>query len=456
MAKITISEKDISKIPSNEVGNDVVYVPGYAVTGPANTPTLCRTLSEFQKIFGINPYLFEKTETYNDVFAPYTGNSGANNVSNNYLTRLSTGDYNFCLKNSVETSYVYAVELLSKGMPIIFERVVDDSLLKAHADLVDSTGNKILRVVAKYPGRYGQSISYILEKDSANYKLTITQDSSFKNSNENDVIYLSKPSTEPYTISLDPYSSNYFENVNYGMVDIIKGENFNQNSTLVESSKTEDGLIVETYLTNTFSDTVDFSLNTFYGKLESSVYSKLEDKNEYAIKYLTSGGYPNYFESSKLNTGKESISKTMAQVATKRSDCIAILDYIKNDNDVNLTNLKTSIQLDIDNSNVQTKDFNFEQIYKYAVMFAPYGKYKSNVLGGTYILPASFAYLNTLAESLKTNPSWYAVAGITRGIVSNLEELVPNMTGAMADDLQPSTGVCINPILNIKPYGYTI
>lgn len=453
MAKITISEKDISKIPSNEVGNDVVYIPGYAVTGPANTPTLCRTLSEFQKIFGINPYLFEKTETYNDVFAPYTGGS----TSDNYLTRLSTGDYNFCLENSVETSYVYAVELLNKGMPIIFERVVDDSLLKAYADLVDSTGNEILKVVAKYPGRYGKSINYTLEEDSGAYKLTITQDISFKNRTENDVIYLSKPLTESYIISLDPYSNNYFENVNYSMVDIIKGENFNQDSILVESSKTADGLIVETYLTNAFLATAaDFSLNTFYVKLESSVYNKLEDKNEYAIKYLTSGGYPNYFESSKLNTGKESISKTMAQVAAKRSDCIAILDYIKNDNDVNLTNLKTSIQLDIDNSSVQTKDFNFEQIYKYAAMFAPYGKYKSSVLGGIYILPASFAYLNTLAESLKTNPSWYAVAGITRGIVSNLEELVPNMTGAMADDLQPSTGVCINPILNIKPYGYTI
>ena len=453
MAKITISEKDISKIPSNEVGNDVVYIPGYAVTGPANTPTLCRTLSEFQKIFGINPYLFEKTETYNDVFAPNTSGS----ASDNYLTRLSTGDYNFCLENSVESSYVYAVELLNKGMPIIFERVVDDSLLKAYADLVDSTGNKILKVVAKYPGRYGKSINYTLEEDSGAYKLTITQDISFKNRTENDVIYLSKPLTESYTISLDPYSNNYFENVNYSMVDIIKGENFNQDSTLVESSKTGNNVIVETYLTNVFlNTTADFSLNTFYDKLKSSVYNKLEDKNEYAVKYLTSGGYPNYFESSKLNTGKESISKIMAQVATKRSDCIAVLDYIKNANDVSLTDLKTFIQRDIDNSSIQTKDFNFEQIYKYAVMFAPYGKYKSDVLGGTYILPASFAYLNTLAESLKTNPSWYAVAGITRGIVSNLEELVPNMTGAMADDLQPSTGVCINPILNIKPYGYTI
>ena len=46
MPKITILEKDLTTAGASELLSNIVYVPGYAITGPENTPTLCRTLDE--------------------------------------------------------------------------------------------------------------------------------------------------------------------------------------------------------------------------------------------------------------------------------------------------------------------------------------------------------------------------------------------------------------------------
>ena len=67
MDRITIFERDISNIPAEDIGTNIVYVPGYAVMGPVNTPTLCRNLSEFQNIFGITPFCFENEQKFEDI-----------------------------------------------------------------------------------------------------------------------------------------------------------------------------------------------------------------------------------------------------------------------------------------------------------------------------------------------------------------------------------------------------
>ena len=80
------------------------------------------------------------------------------------------------------------------------------------------------------------------------------------------------------------------------------------------------------------------------------------------------------------------------------------------------------------------------------------------------ILPGSFAYLISLAKSIKTNPNWLSISGVSRGLVPNLQSLHVDslLTNAIADYYQPestdSSGnrVCINAITRISNYGYCI
>ena len=71
-------------------------------------------------------------------------------------------------------------------------------------------------------------------------------------------------------------------------------------------------------------------------------------------------------------------------------------------------------------------------------------------------MPASFAYISALANSIKSNPNWYAVAGVTRGVVPGLKSLQTIITGAQSEKLQETTGISINPIMNVPSYGYCI
>ena len=55
-----------------------------------------------------------------------------------------------------------------------------------------------------------------------------------------------------------------------------------------------------------------------------------------------------------------------------------------------------------------------------------------------------------------TFPIMFAVAGTTRGLLSGFKRPCQIITGAVGEKFQQESGVSINPILNIKPYGYCI
>jgi len=99
-------------------------------------------------------------------------------------------------------------------------------------------------------------------------------------------------------------------------------------------------------------------------------------------------------------------------------------------------------------------------------MFTPWCNY-----GMTYTsknidvdLPASFAYLSCLADSIQSYDNWNAIAGVTRGTVKNINEILLRnpLTNTKANKCQadPETAekgrVSINCITEIKPYGQVI
>ena len=181
----------------------------------------------------------------------------------------------------------------------------------------------------------------------------------------------------------------------------------------------------------------------------------LASQGEYEFKYLTTGGYP-VFE-----YDNNSIVTAMLNLAKQRGDCVAIIDHTDNIlRDTNV-NHSESVYGTVKSSTI------FDDDGEFGAMFTPwctYNRITSDQIDNTtrksdpIRLPASFAYLKALADSIKTNANWLAIAGVTRGLVSDLSEngVTTNIPNGAADYMQPRQGIAVNAITNINPYGYTI
>lgn len=190
-------------------------------------------------------------------------------------------------------------------------------------------------------------------------------------------------------------------------------------------------------------------------------YNPIYDKNECQFKFLTSGGYPT-FEYGTVD-GNYIYVNAMAKIAGTRGDCVALIDHTDNpDRPLNASNYE-SIHYILNN---EGSNFRISEQYdSYTAMITPWVNVTCN---GVYadktnmIAPGSFAYLSALAVSIKTNANWLAVAGVARGLVPNIIELHTTqvLTNAIAESYQSEpaggTGISINPITRIRPYGYCI
>ena len=198
------------------------------------------------------------------------------------------------------------------------------------------------------------------------------------------------------------------------------------------------------------------ALAGFYTELPTAL-TKLLDKNEYSVKYITSGGYPTFDVTVPVNGKDTDLAEKMLQVASNRGDAIALIDHKYN----------TSTPLDPSNAKslyaaVCGKEY-ADAIAGYGAMFTPWATYDK------VMLPASYAYLSCLARSLKTTPNFVAIAGVARGLVSGITELNTGkqvLTSTIAENYQPkrkdtapgsvNTVRSINAITQIRPYGLCI
>lgn len=592
MPKITILEQDLTRAQDSSVLDNVVYVPGYALMGPANEPTLCSSLSEFQSIFGYTPYKFKKKQTYS-----------------------ALGEYD----GEYDKSYLYAAELLKAGLPVLFERVVNGDNIdyaavnipftKEKLRLTNKTQNKVqgfslgsLTGVSdeaeSYTFTYDFDIDDILLPDSEKlteivftrgdgetfeptettlegkqltFKFTeehlqdvlISYDLSkavlwdllgeykeeeskiawtvkaiqaetgtqvlfpktivtyedgivsceteslfritgtpVKEVDESDSIY-----TNSYLVARAKYKGSYGENIKISFVskttDVNTNETFykfrvvfNNNSKEVlepitisfnkenttyyyknitsnlitfEDSKIDEQLVsfianpIDLYDIN-FKDSLslvysadkeedEFTVTDFYKALSGdveksteSIFEKLVDRDEYSIKFITSGSYPTIFDKS---SEENSIATKMLEVASNRGDAIALVDH-KDDVEATVFDTIKSVLSTRIVSNTG------EDSKKYGAIFTPWAKYQLRTTNDVMQFPASFAYLRCLAASTKTSSDWNAVSGVIRGQVPDILTLNQKITGAIADDLQQTEGISINPITNIRPYGYCI
>lgn len=200
----------------------------------------------------------------------------------------------------------------------------------------------------------------------------------------------------------------------------------------------------------------EFSIDDFYSNLDEK-FDALEDKGEYTVKYLTSSVYPTF----ELSGDSESLTKKMLEIAKKRGDCTALIDHCNNPGR-DLTGTK-SVFGAVNSTSSPFYALKDSTDGSFGTMFTPWAVYntprEAKEVPAQQILPASFAFLASLARSIRTNANWFAIAGVARGVVPNIVSLniTGKLTNTIADSYQPnSNGIAVNAITNVKPYGLTI
>lgn len=163
------------------------------------------------------------------------------------------------------------------------------------------------------------------------------------------------------------------------------------------------------------------------------------------------------------------IASKMLSVAATRGDCVALIDPLNLINRPLNASSENSLFYSVSNS---ASPYQITAGNEYGAMFTPWYNpdyvVSASSTAKKYVglgiqwypsaMPGSFAYLMSLAYSVRNNPSWMAIAGVTRGLVPNLSDLSTSfrLTNAIAESYQQDVGISINPITNIRPYGHTI
>lgn len=473
MDRIIIRESDNTSNESGTLGTNVVYVPGFALSGTQRPrfPRLCTSISDFENAFGSEAPTFLIDQLYPQANVGTPGFDGYSIPNNS----RSGGVPTWFNKGSVDPSYVYAKELIRAGLPVVYERVNNYTDLPTFAAKLNLYSSLSL---------YNEG-DYVIEDDHY-FKCTaaITMPEEFtpahwtlQSSDGKDVKDFDPTATYEvgdYCI----YNSAFYSCV---MAVLVAGE-----WNAANWAEIDDPTIMK------YDVSVErmYSIMTGVGleEEETSIYDavtpgSLSEVATYNVKYITSGGYPTFgyfYPSSSASTSNDAnLPQVLATLAATRGDAIALIDHTDNasrpltgatsifgllnkylyTNDIVGTAVvdRATVGEDpvVENYRLSTETSTF------ATLLTPYGTYTT---GSTTIsLPGSFGYLSALARSLRTYSSWLAIAGITRGYVPSLASLNTDrpLTNAIADSYQsdPATTtdtISINAITYINDQGYTI
>lgn len=169
--------------------------------------------------------------------------------------------------------------------------------------------------------------------------------------------------------------------------------------------------------------------------------NRLQDRGTYAVKYITTGGYP-IDDQAALRAG--------GTAAANRGECTFLIDAKADETATVFRNrLEGYSEL-----KAATND-NKENVAQYIGGMHFDASYFTSVYGSVR-LPASFAYLSCLSRAVRDNPNWYAVAGVIRGQVAKVADVHTIATNKEADLCSPRDGVAVNCVIKMDPYGYIL
>lgn len=296
----------------------------------------------------------------------------------------------------------------------------------------------------------------------------------------------------------------YYEQMNSAFVEVDMNDPANKEASPVDKEwfievdgnyvRTDDSEVKEGV---TYYEGADISIESMYRGLEArfngytdtstgSDYS-FDSMGDYAVKYLTSGGYP-VFEYGPLVTdsvtgnafGSSPLAQQMIRLAAQREDAVALIDHTNSP----LRSIYASDTYSVVKRIREEFSTLTTEIGSYGAMFTPwytctadaitggtdsrYRRYTDDALVNPIVqMPASLAFLSALAQQLKNYNPWLAVSGVSRGPVPFCANLHTNftLTNNVADSYQllpgdtaslASAAISINPVTYIRNYGYCL
>ncbi len=315
-----------------------------------------------------------------------------------------------------EDSYAIAHRLLELGMQVLFEGCVGSGTVDSE-DREYTT--KILKGVNEDTGDeynyfkvagIGSDIEFVIDED------TIT----FKAGSE---------SEDTYSVSISGGVADFTDVTIDNFAKVIKTATINPS-----------------YNTVVYTKNVTIKATS----IATPDWKRLEDFNSYNIRFLTTGAYAD------IDTNG------MLSCAVHRGDCVALLDHAKSLTSV--ADIRSVIEEKIAQSSENDKAGAF------STAFTPWFNVHLDDTGKEFCVPGSVGYLLAYARSVQTNPSWYAAAGSFRGVIpgfvspvvvfskADCERLQARAAGGEVglDDAGDNEGMAINPICNIRPFGYIV
>lgn len=399
MPRININEIDNTVRNMSELQNDnIVYVPGSAITGPYDKPVLLTTTYDYENTFGATAPVGSPTHDY------------------------------------VEG-------LLLSGLPVLFRRIAcsnqDDDrptvrVKQAKAILsvnkvVEETTTKVneLIITETYGGSYGESLSVVLEQVGNGIYLRIYFGGTKQiESQRIAVISANLSDAAAKKLVYEGLRDAKFEKVLISFPEGITAENFEIPFT-TDTSETFRGqkLVGE--------ENMDMDESLVRAEIATS-FDFIKDKYVYDVKFITSGGYTD------TNINETPIATAMVRLAETRKDCIAIPDIPRNTARDQVTTFFTSLDT------------------SYAATYAPWAKLRLPDKTEAWMAP-SYIFLYTLGRSISQgNPVYLAPAGVLRASVPQLIEPEYEIGGDILEYWQGSNPQCINPIMRLRSYGYVI
>lgn len=456
--KINIHEHDNTTAGGRGIDStDIAFVPGFSIleSAPKNKPTLITDTAQFEKLFGKKA----RTLTYQDV--------------QKYL------DYGF-KTGDLDRSYVYAKELLYQGLPILYANLVPDDLYAVSEDFTatcketnEPTAVDGVITLTRMSDEEGEEDNPVQSDKNIVAKVvltkSITMDPKTRKTLDFKVIKLDEEGNESSELSC-------------AVSDIkeVKTSNVSDNVIELLNTKSKTTFTVEINFEITLPEDVDSVsfivkerskslLDAFYGDesifksiLSEKSETSIADKSVYSVKYITSGGYPSIVndKTTKIELAKSKFAQEMILAAAHRGDAVALIDYQLNPSEKCYS---TGSEESSFYSKMHLCCSAFSSGEFGAAMY-PWSTYTCVSTDGIIEMPASFAYLMCLAKAIKTSPNWLAIAGVARGVVPGIIDLLtPNnvISNSIAENMQPKFGeegnkISINCITNVRPYGLTL
>lgn len=472
MDRIIINERDNTTNVESLSSYDVVYVPGFSAAPNSEnyrTPVLVTNKYTFINTFGENIPKFAEDQLYYEGPLDSSGKPTDLLFPEEAIPNFS----NFTVTQLTDTNTFQDETFITAYFEVVNAKITEEDLTGIkYYGLKQNETNVVLETIDGEPADVVSAVNTIIDEEDETYTKVFS--SSF-NPSENDWYVIGADSQ--YVKTTDTYIKN---TANSPTTYYVKEEGLSPMFAAGDADPgyryalalLSRGMPVYYEQMNTSLD--DITIESMYSGLiarfggvpvgEGTEYSdetSFDSMGDYAVKFITSGGYP-VFEYTKAD-----LTTAMMTMARNRKDSIALIDHTDNPDRPLTSHDDTSVI-----NSIRATSFD-SSIETYGAMFTPWFECNDPVISydrtnediKNKMMPGSFAYLSSLANQIQSYNPWLAVSGVTRGRVPYCSKLHTNrpLTNNIADSYQVLPGdnisgvyISINPITYIRNYGYCI